>query len=606
MKESTKTLILVAAAGLVAVVAWAARPSAPQIDPESEIGKLLTPDFSDPLEVTGMEIVDFDEETSEPRVFKVAEVDGLWSLPSRYNYPADADKQLANAASSLIDLEVLFAEPIRPADRQLYGVVDPSDAKVGSVGVGKKVVLTDQNGQKLLDLIIGKEVKGQAGLRYVSMPGRDVVYRVAIDPSKLTTRFTDWIEDDLLKLNGWDIARVIVDDYSIDERTGKRVQGEIVRLTYDDAEAQWKMEGQTEGEELNTEKLNEMKNALDELKIVDVRRKPAGLSRDLRTEEGIQLDQQTLLSLASRGFYFLQDGYLHSNEGEAIVTTKDGVEYVLRFGEIAMNTEEEEASAAGEAENAETDAAADEGAEAEKKSTGPNRYLFVTAAFNRDIIPKPELTPLPDAPAEREASGEEAEGETPAEEQPAEESTPDDAPSESEAGADEAGADEAVEEEAADEEAAAERERIEQENQRKQNEYEEKIKQGEEKVKELNDRFADWYYVISNDVFNKIHLHREDVVKQPEPSGEGDTPQDLDQLRQGLPAADEAMPDDDVPAAPEEAEATPEAEEEPPADEPADESSEETPPAEDEPTESPTEPEAEPAEEESASETAPE
>ena len=405
MSESAKTLAVVVIAVLVAVVAWAARPSAPVMDPESEIGKLLAPELTDPLSVTGMEIVDFDEETGESRAFKVAQVGGRWALPSRYNYPADANKQLANAASSLMDLEVLFAEPIRPADRQLYGVVDPADAKVGSVGVGKRVTLTDKSGQKMLDLIIGKEVKGQAGLRYVSMPGRDVVYRVSVDPSKLTTRFTDWIEDDLLKLNSWDISRVIVDDYSINERTGQRVQGEIVRLTYDDAEAKWQLDGLAAGEELNNEKLNALKSALDDLKIVDVRRKPAGLSRDLRTEEGIQLDQQSLLSLASRGFYFLQDGYLHSNEGEAIISTKDGVEYVLRFGEIAMNTEAEEEAATGQSEN---EAAEEQPAAAAK---GPNRYLFVTAGFNREAIAKPELTPLPDAPVEaaEEGEGEEAE-----------------------------------------------------------------------------------------------------------------------------------------------------------------------------------------------------
>ena len=35
-------------------------------------------------------------------------------------------------------------------------------------------------------------------------------------------------------------------------------------------------------EELNTAKLDDMKFALDDLKIVDVSRKPAGLSADLK------------------------------------------------------------------------------------------------------------------------------------------------------------------------------------------------------------------------------------------------------------------------------------------------------------------------------------
>lgn len=40
-----------------------------------------------------------------------------------------------------------------------------------------------------------------------------------------------------------------------------------------------------------------------------------------------------------------------------------------------------------------------------------------------------------------------------------------------------------------------------------------KIESGKQKVKELNDRFADWYYVISNDSFDKLRLSRSDLIK---------------------------------------------------------------------------------------------
>ena len=56
--------------------------------------------------------------------------------------------------------------------------------------------------------------------------------------------------------------------------------------------------------------------------------------------------------------------------------------------------------------------------------------------------------------------------------------------------------------------------RIEKENQRRREEYEGKIAQGKKHVQELNNRFADWYYVISDDVYRKIHVGREQVVKK--------------------------------------------------------------------------------------------
>jgi hypothetical protein len=50
----------------------------------------------------------------------------------------------------------------------------------------------------------------------VRIPGQDVVYVVRIDPSQLSTRFQDWIEQDLLKLNAFDIEEVAVKNYSVE------------------------------------------------------------------------------------------------------------------------------------------------------------------------------------------------------------------------------------------------------------------------------------------------------------------------------------------------------------------------------------------------------
>ena len=52
----------------------------------------------------------------------------------------------------------------------------------------------------------------------------------------------------------------------------------------------------------------------------------------------------------------------------------------------------------------------------------------------------------------------------------------------------------------------AERKRIEAENQQKLDEYQKKLDKGRQTVKDLNLRFGDWYFVVSNDVFQKIRL----------------------------------------------------------------------------------------------------
>jgi hypothetical protein len=69
----------------------------------------------------------------------------------------------------------------------------------------------------------------------------------------------------------------------------------------------------------------------------------------------------------------------------------------------------------------------------------------------------------------------------------------------------------------------AERERITKENQRKLDKWEEDKRKAEEKVRELNSRFAPWYYVISEDVYKKIHLSRNDILKESSKSAEEGT-----------------------------------------------------------------------------------
>ena len=121
-----------------------------------------------------------------------------------------------------------------------------------------------------------------------------------------------------------------------------------------------------------------------------------------------------------RGFYLakVQDGYaLFSNEGEVRCGLNDGVEYVLRFGEIAGqgSADEDEDSADSAADKAAGDKADGEEAAAKKdadeketdkkdaekgKDKGVDRYIMVTAHFREDLIPKPELQPLPEGSEE--------------------------------------------------------------------------------------------------------------------------------------------------------------------------------------------------------------
>lgn len=516
MNDNTKTLAFVAVAAVVLLVAWATRPSLPVAQRGDMEGQQLFQDFTDPLAAASLEIVQYDESTATARPFKVAQVKGRWSIPSHENYPTDAKEQLASAASSLMDLKVIRVQSDNRSDHAEYGVVEPgSDA--GTTGVGTRVTVRDKDDKDLLNLIVGKEVPDRPGLRYVRRTGQDPVYVVSLSTEKLSAKFEDWIERDLLKMSSFDVQGVEVHDYMVINVGGLMMDPRSrTALAYSDTDPKWKLDKLelfdkdkkeyvtaklAADEELNTTKLDEMKRALDDLKIVDVSRKPEGLSGNLKSVGQVKLTNEARQSLGSRGFYLAQSGGgygLFSTKGDIRVLMKDGVEYVLRFGEIAGAGSEDKAKDKKDAKQKEKKS------EKKDESSGPgvNRYLFVMADFNQDAIPKPQYEELPkDDPADAKKAADSKAADSKSADKKSEDKKAD-------AKKDEQSADKK------DDPKKAERERIEKDNKRKKEEYDEKIKKGKEHVKELNARFADWYYVISDEVYKRIHLTREDIIKK--------------------------------------------------------------------------------------------
>ena len=107
MTENAKTITFVVV-GLVAIaIGLVTAPSSAEINENTLIGVDLTKAFNSPEEAKRLRIVRFDEDSATLREFEVAEENGLWSIPSKDGYPADAAKQMAEAATSLMDRKIL-------------------------------------------------------------------------------------------------------------------------------------------------------------------------------------------------------------------------------------------------------------------------------------------------------------------------------------------------------------------------------------------------------------------------------------------------------------------------------------------------------------------
>lgn len=369
-------------------------------------GKELFENFKDPLAAASLKMVSFDEAQGQVDTFEVRRdrETGVWTIPSRKGYPADAVEQMKDAANALVGLQILDVQTRNAEDHEALGVVEPKleALEVGDVGVGRLVTFRDESQKDLASLIIGNPVKDEEGRRYVRKPGQDPVYVVELDEAALSTKFQDWIEDDLLQLSSIDIQSMRIEDYAASMSSrGFSIDRNYTAVVAADG-SDWRLEKLLEypsdnpladpveakvdpSQVVNKEKLNDIKNALDDLKIVDVVRKPDGMSANLRADKDLVSDNEAVQSLVDRGFLPVQarpDAPVEvlSANGELDVTLNDGVEYVLRFGNVSGLSEEDSS------EDSEEDS---------DTGTGVNRYLLVTARVDEEQFPAPELKPVP-------------------------------------------------------------------------------------------------------------------------------------------------------------------------------------------------------------------
>ncbi len=512
MNDTTKTILTVAAAAALLGAVWLTRPTPISSATFSDEGEVFSPEFTDPLAARSLEVVSFDGDTAAYRAFNVEFKDGRWVIPSHHNYPADAETKMADAASALIGLTKDQVVTDRAADHQALGVLAPDDETAPLTGRGTRVTIRGHAGSELTSLIIGNAVPLQPGAqgastrRYVRIPGKNRVYAVQFDKT-FSTKFTDWVETDLLELGSKKIDRIIVDRYTIDEAAGRRTAGESVTLTRETPDGSpttagtWALDAQPggppgEGEEIDAQRVEQLVQALRGLKITGVRTKPASLAAALGGEtQSAALSTVDLLSLQSRGFFVSGGGQLLANEGQITATAEDGVEYTLWFGEAVSGSEEDvSAGFVGEDEESAAESAAAEG--------GVSRYLFITARFDETFLPAPAPPePLP-PDDEGSAAADAIQGPPGPDGAP-----PQPAPEESSAESEDAGPRfDPMEKAAYDAKVAARTRRIE---------------EGSARAQALAKRFADWYYVIDGSSFDSLRPSRSELVKEVEAPAAG-------------------------------------------------------------------------------------
>jgi hypothetical protein len=522
MKENKKTITFLGAAIIAVCIATFTSPT--KRDPSAKanlMGQALFESF-DARAVTGIEIVEVDEEDIQTKSIEVTQTEKGWFIrrPGKADYPANADNQLEDVSSMLFDLRIIDQAGEGAGEHAKFGVLNPSKADATESGIGRLIHLKNSSGSNLASLIIGEEVDGLPNTYYVRKPEQNAVYRVEVSNARdVSSKFVDWVEQDFLDLDKRKIKQVTLDNYDVNLAQGKinRTNNPFVLNI---ADSKWSFPGGNlkDNEELDKEILDALKDALDDLEIIDVERKPEILVNNLK--QGKEFfsnlrdanNQAVVQSLQQKGFYTIaaKDASgqtvpkVVSNKGEVLVGMESGVEYVLRFGDIYRGSEEDE------------------------NSSGDSRYIYAFARVNESLLTPPNLAPLPSA-SPQGAKGPEGEkgpiakpGSPPDFTPPTAppKVTPPPPPAQPKAANNKAvkvekktATDQAAEKAKKDAEKEAEIAQVQASNARMQAEYDGKINKARQRAKEINENLAGWYYVISNDVYEKIRLERNSFVK---------------------------------------------------------------------------------------------
>ena len=656
MQESKKTTAFVGGAALM-VVAAAVSHFVTQPRTGSDFAKVGEPffeTFDSSDQATSLEVVAIDPETLERNRFKVAKVDGLWRIPSHDNYPAEASARLATTASSIIGIERESLAGRGRTDFERLGVEDPlSDEIEDPETTGQRITLKDQQDETLADYIIGKQVEDVAqsasDQAYQASQSRQTYfyvrradeYQTYIVPLKLdlSTKFSDWIDPDLLRFETSNLSQITVRNYSLEEQVGGnplmpqralvKKAGDTLNLTKSEANAWQLAEVDAATEDFDPAGVTEMVNVLKELRIEDVRPKLTFQGKQLITPDlKLNVDpefakvpeqfnaaiQQLANELTDKGFNLAgsqQQLELVSNHGEIQFGTTDGLRYTLQIGapfeesdgEIkvsgSVEAEEEEAAkdepAAGDldasadaadvsdddagGDSADDDSTDKDPAEEEAKS----RFMLVRVQLDESLLTdqpeqptkpvkpsKPEgYAPLPepkidaaDAASDSGDATSDDEPETEKDDSSKEEAATKKEDSDVEGEVEEAAtrspefeaydvAMEEYEQASVDYELALTRFEDDEEA------FGKRVEEAKKLEAELNERFGEWYYVISGENLKALQVTRDDLVTKKEVP----------------PAAPEALPPKEMPNRPDitfEGGPDLETDSEPPATEPSD------------------------------------
>lgn len=370
MKATPVVLGLLAA--VTAVPAWWIGPQR-ALGPGDLTGQVLNRNGKEVSaeQIAELRVVTWDDSAGAPKVFEVKMSGGTWTIPSHFDYPADGGSRVGKTSGGVRNVVRGRLATNDPNRHEEFGVVDPLIDDATKKGRGKRVVLKDATGGVLVDLVVGSRASEGEGQFFVRDVNDNAVYVAKLD-ADISTRFTDWIETDLLKVKAEDVRQLVISDYSVNEQQGTVDERTVTVLKRKDGSSDWESPGLAADKKVGKETVDKIMTQATGLKLAGVRQ--FNLNWLGRTGFFPVPNPALIARPNSLVVKFGNKDYaLFGNEGRMDVTTKDGLRYSLVFGEISLEDEDKPSTEAEKAKKLAKDV---------KDGGGHPRYMSVYVAYD--------------------------------------------------------------------------------------------------------------------------------------------------------------------------------------------------------------------------------
>ncbi len=238
--QTTRTLFWAALAAVLSSVAAYYYPWPQNEQQRSQVNQPLFEEFED-KRVSFIEIEQYNSDLQSLERLNLQRRGERYLFPGYDNFNADNVQQISGAIGSLRKT-VLDVISDKVEDHTRFGVVDPQEFQSTSNRsyLGKKITLQDSNRGVIASLIVGlpPDDAAKQDQRYVRIEGQPSVYLVEFEDRLLTTKFADWVDKNLLRLDPQINApdNIVIENYRIDPEklaNNPPVRNNLYRATFE-------------------------------------------------------------------------------------------------------------------------------------------------------------------------------------------------------------------------------------------------------------------------------------------------------------------------------------------------------------------------------------